>query len=111
MVAGRGQHSDAAVRRTLQFSVHGCHGVPTPSRLRTSPTDGEDGRMMGSVVRGCCNCMDEALSRIGTKVHDDFGCRGDRARAFNIELHFSISAVRVTDLILRTINTHPRYAR
>ena len=60
-----------------------------------APTDGDDAGVVGGVVDGGGDGVDEALVGVGGEVDDDLGAGSDGGGDFDVEHDFAVGAVGV----------------
>ncbi len=110
VVASGNGDGDAEGGSGLACSVERGHGLRGPTGLGAAPTDGDDAGLVGGVVDGGGDGVDEALVGVGAEVNGDFCAGGNGRGDFNVEHYFAVRALRVGGGVLAAVDEDRRDA-
>jgi hypothetical protein len=73
------------------------------------PADRYHGRLVGGIVQGAIDGIDETGVAVRREIHGDARARRDRARDLDVERHLAIGAVRIAGGRVRSVVDANRY--
>ena len=78
---------------SVRICLHLGARLRRPRVLRAAPADRDDRWLVGRVVDGLRDGVDEPLIGVGREVDDDLGARGDRAGHLDVEHHLAVGVL------------------
>ncbi len=111
VIATRHRNGHAYRGRCLARLIQRGHRLLRPRGLRPTPADRQHARLVGRIMYGRCDCVDESLIRIRREVHNDLRPQRYRCRDLDIQHHLAVRAVRIARRIRAVIYRNRSHLR